>query len=209
MPTVVLNGSTYSNKVSYMYQAFFGRIGTFRFPVSPVEVSFESISAAYEEIPRPQNYPILAWSELQLTKASVEFRLFDRDSGGSASIEPQLNILRSMASLPAPVWFNGVDRMLIDPVGGSVNVGDGVRRSFLLWRINDMRATTMRRNKDNIATQVDIQLSLIEERNPFLTNVILPRISYNGIPTRTFASSQSRDVSGVPFTTIAGYTGRT
>jgi hypothetical protein len=168
-----------------MYQAFFGRIGSFKFPVSPVEVSLESLSAVYEEIPRPQNYPLLAWSELQLAKANLEFRLFNRDSGGSANIEDQLNILRGMASLPAPVWFNGVDRMLMDPVGGRVDTGLGSARTFLLWRINDMSATTVRRDKENRATQVDIQISLIEERNPFLPTVVLPRITYGYSPTRS------------------------
>lgn len=197
MPAVILSGPTYSNKSSYMYQAFFGRIGSFQFPMSPVEVSVESLSSVYEEIPRPQNYPLLAWSEQQLAKANLEFRLFNRASGGSANIEDQLNILRGMASLPAPVWFNGVDRMLMDPVGGRVDTGLGSARTFLLWRINDMSATTVRRDKDNRATQVDIQLSLIEERNPFLPTVVLPRITYGYTPTRS-----SNSDSGGPTKTI-------
>jgi hypothetical protein len=53
-----------------------------------------------------------------------------------------------------------------------------------LFRIADLSVTIKRRNVFNQATQADISLSLIEDRNPVIADVTLPAISYDDAVAR-------------------------
>jgi hypothetical protein len=168
---------------SAMTQQFFGATNVFYFPASPVEVQFEAMAAAFEEVPRAGNYPLVIFTGLPLVKASIQFRLFDRATGGQADISGTMQQLQRMATLPAPVVFYGVDQMMMKP-GAAIDLGLGYRREFVMWRITDLSMKVLRRNLDNNATQADVTISFQEDRNPTIPFVTLPRITYANIPQR-------------------------
>ena len=167
-------------------QRFFGIKDLFYFPAAPVEVSFESLAATYEEVKRSGDYPFLSFSALPLAKCSIQFRLFNRAAAGalgSQDCESLMLQLRGMAAFPGPVQFYGVDRLAMQPAA-EIDLGLGYKRNYVVWRITDMQMKVLRRDLQNRATQTDVTLSLQEERNPFLPFVTLPRLTFRNTPNR-------------------------
>lgn len=169
---------------AYMNHVFFGSTTTFKFPASPLEVSFSNISSAYQEVPRPGRYPILIFEELALTRANLSFRLFDKSSGGAVSVEGEMKKLRNMATAPGYVWFQGIDKMLQEPIQ-PVLLDGGTSRNTAWWRITDFSMDVVYRNELNQATQVDCEIQFTEERNPTIPTLVLPAISYAPDPPRS------------------------
>ena len=168
---------------SIMNHVFFGSTTSFAFPASPLEVSFSNISAAYQEVPRPGRYPILIFEELTLTRVNMSFRLFKKYTGGLVSVEDDMKKLRNMATAPGYVWFQGIDKMLQEPLQPVLTDG-GTSRNTAWWRITDFSMDVVYRNELNQATQVDCEIQLTEERNPAIPTLILPAISYAPEPPR-------------------------
>ena len=205
MPTVAVNirseytlrnygGYNQSNKVAQMVQLGFGPSTIFDFPYAPVEVNFENIAAAYEEVKRAGKYPTLAFSGYQLTKAALNFRLADRPSGGQVNVEDRIETLRAMATVPFAVYFTGgVDKMLLQGVRGIAG------RFSAWWRITDMSINILARDLDNKATQADIQMTMTEERNPSIPITFLSPISYDDYPPRK-ADVSTTVRAGISFT---------
>jgi hypothetical protein len=192
---ILIDGTGYTQTrpttKSYLIHRFFTSITRFQFPVNPREISFENLSATYEEIARPSNYPLIAFDELSLTRASIEFRLFDYASGGLASVEAQMRTLRNLATAPGIVTFEGVDKMLQEPLQ-PVSVDGTTTRNQAYWRITDLSMDVVYRNIENQATQVDCRMQLTEDRNPFVPNVVLPKITYDETPVRGKPSSKAK-----------------
>jgi hypothetical protein len=197
MPTVIISNSAVPRQfantkstIAQMIQTFFGQRSIFTFEWAPVEVRFEALAATYEQIERPGKYPLLSYRGLPLAKAVIEFRHADRRSGGVANIERALNQLRDMATLPAPVVFNGgMDNMLFRPVGSR-----GTR--LINWRITDMSINVVQRNTLGQSTHADISITLTEERNPTLPTVFLPVITYSDFPPRRVPAAPSGGSGG-------------
>jgi hypothetical protein len=167
----------------FMNHVFFGTTTSFEFPASPLEISFSNISSAYQEVPRPGRYPILIFEELSLTRVNISFRLFKKYTGGLISVEDEMKKLRSMATAPGYVWFQGIDKMLQEPLQ-PVLLDGGTSRNTAWWRITDFSMDVVYRNTFNQATQVDCEIQLTEERNPSIPTLVLPAISYAPDPPR-------------------------
>ena len=65
-----------------------------------------------------------------------------------------------------------------------------------------------RRDRMNRATQADVQMTLTEERNPYIPAVALPPIDYSDTPSRSTGSVSTSDgapvVGGGSGTTLSG-----
>lgn len=200
MPTVSIttagatqpSGSpTRSELPATMIQLGFGFTQVFTFEYAPLEIRFEDLASSYQEINRPGKYPLLQFDALKLTKAVIEFRLASRASGGNAPVEWSMNLLRSMATFPGPVYFTGgVDRLLIQPLQPVES------RAIAYWRITDMAFNVKRRDTMNRATQVDVSMTLTEERNPSIPLTILPTITYSDSPSRRRPGAATSGSSG-------------
>jgi hypothetical protein len=149
----------------------------FNLPYAPVEISYSDVSNKWEEYKRPGDFSILDSSGPSNLKVQMQFRYANPLSSGNTSIEPELNRLRFIGLDPSPVWFVNLDTYLSSPIAPSFILEQfGVR--LALFRIADLSVGIKRRDSHNRATQADISISLIEDRNPLIADVALPSISY-------------------------------
>jgi hypothetical protein len=168
---------------------------------------------------------LLNFKQLPLSKASIQFRVFNKASGGQSPITAELQLLRNMALNPMPVYFQNLDQLLQNPAGNAnYNKFFELARqnANIFWRISDMSINVVRRNigggpvttvsfqqfisnvqagryTETEATQADVTISLIEERNPTIPLVLLPRISYSNTPTRSSPPGGGPSAPGVTF----------
>lgn len=171
-----------------LHEGPFGRL-TFTFPYAPREVSYSRLAGTYAEIERPGQYPILDRTANQLMQVSLQFRVADPltvkegwgGSGGLASVEPQLNTLRQMALFPGRILVTQMDTFLSRPIAPTGIIGNW---RFAAFRMTDLSVDIVRRNMSNLATQADISMTLVEDRNPFVFSAVLPKIEYPPEPTQ-------------------------
>jgi len=172
----------------------FGIPRTFVFPYAPVEVSYSGLSRQYTEISRPGDFPIIDSVGPQLMKVQLEFRVADPASNGTRPIEDQLDLLRLMSLLPGPILVTNMDAYLSRPIAPTITF-EGMKLAF--FRMTDLSVTVKRKDRDNRASQADVQMTLSEDRNPYIPAIALPPIDYSDTPTRQ-ASSVSTS-GGAPY----------
>ena len=175
--------------VAQLVQAssYFGLV-RFDLPYAPVEVSYSDLFNSWEEYKRPGDFSIVDSMGPGNLKVQMQFRYADFRSSGNASIESDLNRLRIIGLDRSPVFFVNMDTYLSTPIAPSFVV-DFLGIRIALFRIADLSVTIKRRNPQNQATQADISLSLIEDRNPLIADVSLPTISYQDAVVRAGVSS--------------------
>ena len=188
MPTAVVK--VYNTRLGYSHGAqlvqlspLFGQV-RFTLPYAPVEVSYSDVSNKWEEYKRPGDFSIIDSSGPSNLRVQMQFRYADPISGGNTSIEADLNRLRIIGLDPAPVFFANMDTYLSTPIAPSFATTYAGGIYLALFRIADLSVTIKRRNVFNQATQADISLSLIEDRNPVIADVTLPAISYDDAVAR-------------------------
>jgi|SRR6478735_2149501 len=172
----------------------------YHFPYSPVEVSYQNLSAEYEEIQRPMDYAYVARRAPQLTRVSFEFRVADRPSHGADPILRDLEVLRRMASADVPVALIGVGDWMFNSDNWDRAQITGVRGQAL-FRIMEMGVTVVKREvRSNNPTQADCSVTLIEDRNPVFNVVQLQRLDYEPAPepqtTNTGSSGNKKSGGG-------------
>jgi hypothetical protein len=167
---------------------FYGGYGTreFTFPYAPVEVSYTGLARQYTELSRPNDFALLDSVAPQLMKVAIQFRVADPETHGQASIEAQLDNLRLISLLPGPILISGMDGYLSRPIYPAADLGSGGRVTF--YRMTEFSVTVKRRNKNNQATQADCQMTLTEDRNPYVPVVSLAPIDYADQPSRAVGS---------------------
>lgn len=210
MPKVVIDLKKVNGRYGYHHGAqlvmaspIFG-LTKFNFPYAPVEISYSDLAHGWEEYKRPGDFSILDSTGPKNLKVQMDFRYADPKSSGNASIEDDLNRLRLIGLDGSPVYFVNLDTYLSSPIFPSfIAEAFGVR--LVLFRIAELSIVVKRRNQQNKATQADISLSLIEDRNPLIADVALPAISYQDAPQRAGVASPG-GTSASPqdsFTTIS------
>ena len=162
-------------------EGIFGSERTFVFPYAPVEVTYNNIARKYTEIERPGDFPLLDSVAPQLMKVQLQFRIADPASNGTLPIEGELDKLRLMALLPGPILIYNMESYLSRPIAPTVTFR-GLKLAF--FRMTDLGITVKRKNRDNRATQADVQMTLTEDRNPYIPAIALPPIDYSDTPVR-------------------------
>jgi hypothetical protein len=165
----------------------------FVFPYAPVEVSYTGLSRQYTELNRPGDFSLLDSVAPQLLKVSIQFRVADPRTHGQASIESQLDNLRQISIVPGTVIVTNMDAYLSRPIVPTVEFL-GLR--LAVFRITELTVNVKRRNRKNEATQADCQLTLTEDRNPYVPVVSLAPIDYIDQPTRVVGSVGTRGSAG-------------
>ena len=176
---------------------------TYGFPFMPVEVEIDNLASEYVEIQRPGAYPVINRKAPRLLQVSFTFRVADRPSNGLDSVEDELQFLRMMAFADGPVSLLGF--------GGILRTTTDVSEASQLWsviaasaqyRISDLSVTVVRLNPRDQISQADCRVTLIEDRNPRINAVTLPRVEYQPIPQirskNSNASGSSRGGGGRP-----------
>ncbi len=157
----------------------------FVFPYAPVEVSYSNLSRQYTELSRPGDFALLDSVAPQLMKVSIQFRVADVNTHGQASIEPSLDNLRQISLVPGAILITNMDGYLSRPIAPTIEFL-GLRLAF--FRITELSVNVKRRNRNNEATQADCQMTLTEDRNPYVPVIALAPIDYSETPTRVVGS---------------------
>lgn len=154
-------------------------------PFAPVEVTYSNVARQFKEIARPGDWAIIDDAGPSLIQAQMQFRISDRASYGQQPCENQIEYLRQMALWPIPCIFLGLDSLISRPVSPTVRfILNGQLIAFSFWNILDMGIAVIRRNNIGQATQADVSLTIIENRNPNVEVVRLPFIDFSDSPQR-------------------------
>jgi hypothetical protein len=155
------------------------------FPFAPVEVTYSNIARQFVEIKRPGDWAIIDDAGPSLIQAQMQFRISDRASYGQQPCEDQIEKLRTIGLWAVPCVFLGLDSLISRPSIPSVRfILNGQLIAFSFWNILDLGISVIRRNAFGQATQADVSLTIIENRNPNVEVVRLPFIDFSDSPQR-------------------------
>ena len=150
-------------------------------PFAPVEVTYSNIAREFKEISRPGDWAIIDDAGPSLIQAQMQFRISDRLSYGQNPCENQIEKLRLLGLWAVPCLFLGLDSLISRPTLPAVQ---NVYGRFTFWNILDLGIAVIRRNNIGQATQADVSLTIIENRNPNVEVVRLPFIDFSDSPQR-------------------------
>jgi len=148
----------------------------FVFPFPPEAVSYSDLGASISQIDRPGRKPLVVRSNPQAMKVSLNFLVAVPKDGLFIDVESSLRLLIFMANAARPVSFRNFDSIAINSFSstggsqGALSVGK--------WSIIDLQFESIRRNSAQKITSASVTVNLVENSNPKLTVVDLPRIKY-------------------------------
>jgi hypothetical protein len=154
-------------------------------PFAPVEVTYSNIARQFVEIKRPGDWAIIDDAGPSLIQAQMQFRISDRASYGRRPCEDQIEKLRTIGLWAVPCLFLGLDSLISRPSLPTVRFTlNGQLITFSYWNILDLSIAVIRRNNLGQATQADVSLTIVENRNPNVQVIRLPFIDFSDSPRR-------------------------
>jgi hypothetical protein len=148
----------------------------FVFPYSPREMSIGQLADEMVQIPRPGTTPIVAFKSHRLMTLDFTALIAHPGDGLIRDVEKEIFNLRSFASSSNKVFqLINYDVFTQEPYVFR-NMSEE-RVSGLFFSITDMGVEVMRRNKDNLITQANVRISLVENRNPRINVVLIPPLT--------------------------------
>jgi hypothetical protein len=83
-----------------------------------------------------------------------------------------------------------MDAFLSRPIAPTGEIRQGGRvAKFAAFRMTDLSIDVVYRNLSNAATQADVSMTLVEDRNPFVFASVLPKIDYSDTPQNRAAAA--------------------
>lgn len=145
----------------------------FVFPYSPREVNIGQLADEMVQIPRPGTTPIVAFKSHRLMTLDFTALIAHPGDGLIRDVEKEIFNLRSFASNSNKVFqLINYDVFTREPY--IYRNMSQERVSGLFFSITDMSVDVTRRNKDNLITQANVKISLVENRNPRINIVLIP-----------------------------------
>ena len=145
----------------------------FVFPYSPREMSIGQLADEMVQIPRPGTTPIVAFKSHRLMTLDFTALIAHPGDGLIRDVDKEIFNLRSFASSSNKVFqLINYDVFTQEPYVFR-NMSEE-RVSGLFFSFTDMSVEVMRRNKDNLITQANVRISLVENRNPKINVVLIP-----------------------------------
>lgn len=145
----------------------------FVFPYSPREVNIGQLSDEMVQIPRPGTTPIVAFKSHRLMTIDFTALIAHPGDGLIRDVEKEIFNLRSFASNSKKVFqLINYDVFTREPYVFR-NMSEE-RVSGLFFSITEMGVDVTRRNKENLITQANVKISLVENRNPRINIVLIP-----------------------------------
>ena len=145
----------------------------FVFPYSPREVNVGQLADEMVQIPRPGTTPIVAFKSHRLMTLDFTALIAHPGDGLIRDVEKEIFNLRSFASNSKKVFqLINYDVFTREPYVFR-NMSEE-RVSGLFFSITDMSVDVTRRNKENLITQANVKISLVENRNPRINIVLIP-----------------------------------
>lgn len=172
----------------------------FIFPFSPQAVSYGEMAPEVAELKRPGKKPLVAFSRFKARRVDLEFLLAVPFDGLHIDIEESIKLLELIASTGRPVWFYNADSFL-----ALNNYQSGRYNPRFFWSIVELSFQSVRRNRAQKITQARVSMSLVENTNPKVTVIELPKIKYTeNVPRSNTASSSKKTPRINDFMTTAG-----
>ena len=137
----------------------------FVFPYNPREFSLGALSDETAQIARPATTPILAFKSHRLMTVSFTALIAYPGDGLIASVDKELQVLRKFASSSDKV-FELLNYDIFTNTPFKYRNMSVERNNGLFFSISDMTINVTRRNRLNQITQANVDISLIENRNP-------------------------------------------
>ena len=150
----------------------------FYFPFSPGEISYEQLSNEIVEVPRAGRTPLVMYKSQKLMKFSFEFTLAVPFDGMFESVGDSIELLRKMATdTTRSVQFFNFDDMLTKSLflSKAPVTALSITEKTVKFFIADLTISSVRRNIDNQITNANVSMSFIENRNPDITIVDIPK----------------------------------
>lgn len=137
----------------------------FVFPYNPREINLGQLSDETAQIARPATTPILAFKSHRLMTLNFTALIAHPGDGLVTSIDKELQILRKFASSSDRV-FELVNYDIFTNTPFNYRNMSIERSNGLFFSITEMTINVTRRNRLNQITQANVEISLIENRNP-------------------------------------------
>jgi hypothetical protein len=137
----------------------------FVFPYNPREFNLGQLSDETAQIARPATTPILAFKSHRLMTVSFTALIAHPGDGLVASVDKELQVLRKFASSSDKV-FELLNYDVFTNTPFNYRNMSVERNSGLFFSISEMTINVTRRNRLNQITQANVDISLIENRNP-------------------------------------------
>ena len=147
----------------------------FYFPLSPVEVSYGNLADETAQIERPGTTPIIAFKQHRLMTVDLTFLLTYPYDGLIQSVDEDINILRYMAlNTQRVVRVFGMDKLT--KAKSLFRNASTELEPELVFTIVDLKIDSVRRTTGMAISQANVTLSLIENRNPLINVVYIPKM---------------------------------
>jgi hypothetical protein len=149
----------------------------FVFPYSPREIKVGKLSDEMVQIARPGTTPIVAFKSHNLMTIDFTALIAYPGDGLVQDIERELFSLRQMASSSNRV-FQLLNYDIFTYTPFVYRNMSAERQSTLLFSITEMNIDVVRRNKENKITSANVQISLVENRNPKINITLIPPLKF-------------------------------
>jgi hypothetical protein len=137
----------------------------FVFPYNPREFNLGQLSDETAQIARPATTPILAFKSHRLMTVNFTALIAHPGDGLVTSVDKELQVLRKFASSSDKV-FELLNYDIFTNTPYNYRNMSVERNSGLFFSISEMTINVIRRNRMNLITQANVEISLIENRNP-------------------------------------------
>lgn len=149
----------------------------FEFPYSPREIKIGQLSDEMVQIQRPGTTPIVAFKGHRLMTIDFTALIAQPGDGLIQDVEKELYALRVMASSSNRV-FQLLNYDIFTYTPFVFRNRSAERQSNLLFSITEMSVDVVRRNKENKITSANVQISLVENRNPKINITAIPPLKF-------------------------------
>ena len=149
----------------------------FVFPYSPREIKVGKLSDEMVQIARPGTTPIVAFKSHNLMTIDFTALIAYPGDGLVQDVEKELFALRTMASSSNRI-FQLLNYDIFTYIPFKYRNMSAERQSSLFFSITEMSIDVVRRNKENKITSANVQISLVENRNPKINITLIPPLKF-------------------------------
>lgn len=155
------------------------------FPFAPVSISYDGLADEVVEIPRPGTTPLIAFKSHRLLKVSFEFTIANVGDGLISSVDSDMKQLRNMAGMSdRDVQFSNFDTMMTVPRVYRNDVTGKNKVAGIRFKIAELTFTSVRRNQNNAIAQTTANITFIENNNPVVELVNIPKLKKPTVPKK-------------------------
>jgi hypothetical protein len=168
----------------------------FQLPYNPLQVTYGDLSDEVTQIARPGTTPIIAFKSHRLMTVDFSFIVAQPGDGLATSVDSSLQNLRKFAaSSNRVISLLNFDSLTNTPFvfrnSTQERLTDG-----LFFNIVSLEIQSVRRNKNNEITQANVNISLVENRNPLINVAFIPPLKYTKKPGKCSNKKYRRNNPG-------------